>query len=39
MKLILDRSGGTNSTAFTRSSDIVPGLVWLLRDLQDEHES
>jgi len=38
MKLMLDRNGGTNSAAFTWSSDIVPRLVWLPRDPQDEHE-
>lgn len=38
MKLILDRNGGTSSAAFTLSTDIVPGLVWLLRDPQDERD-
>lgn len=34
----LGRNGGTHSTVSVLSTDVVAGLVWLLRDPQDEHE-
>lgn len=34
----LGRNGGTHSAVSVLSTDVVPGLVWLLRDPQDKHE-